>query len=646
MSKTIYAADLFAGAGGASLGLARACKDLGYELELVAVNHWPRAVETHLANFPTHVHHCHSVDQVNPLEAVPGGYLDILLAGPECTHFSRARGGKPKNRQSRANAFDIIHWAEVLYIQTLVIENVREFRDWGPLDENGKVIPEFKGRDFRLFVGALEELGYQVEHRLLRSADYGDPTSRERLFIIATRGGTPAWPTPSHCKPEHASAFPERKPWRTARECIDWSVKGISIYDRPAHKLPPLAENTLKRIFAGVRKFAGLPFITSFVNASSGPNLSRSVDAPLYTVTGQQECAVVEPLLVVFRNNQDGASLDDPMKTLCTARGHFGLLEPKTFLFANRTNNVPKDIESEPVPTLCTGGHMALCQFLTASKNERPAEEGREAQTPRTHDLNSPMPTIPAHGRPGDLVESFLTLHYGGHDARSLDNPLQTVAAQYEHFGLVEPMRGAGLPVEPVPPFLVRYNGGPRAQDINAPVTTLDTSNRFALCEFVVNYNGTGGAISLADPMRTVTSNDRFGLVELQVVGEQDGQTSDGAPCTYHIAEGRIVGWLDILFRMLQPHELAAAQGFPASYEFTGSREEVVAQIGNAWTGELARALCTAALSRPGALPRPVPDFSPLFARLRDQVIEIAEDVPGDMGGLFDAPVALAGGAS
>jgi DNA (cytosine-5)-methyltransferase 1 len=594
---TIYAADLFAGAGGASLGLARACKNMGYELELVAVNHWPRAVETHLKNFPTHVHHCHSIDQVDPLEAVPGGYLDILLAGPECTHFSRARGGKPKNRQSRANAFDIIHWAETLYIQTLIIENVREFRDWGPLDENGKVIPEFKGRDFRLFVGALEELGYRVEHRLLRSADYGDPTSRERLFIIATRGGAPAWPTPSHCKPEHREAFPERAPWRTARECIDWSVKGISIYDRPAHKLQPLAENTMRRIFAGVRKFAKLPFLVQMAQASEGDDRRcYDLERPLTTVTTKNSQGLVEPLLVVFRNNQDGASLDEPMKTLCTARGHFGLIDPK------------------------------VCQFLTAAKNEN------GDQAPRTHSLDAPMPTVVAKGRPGDLVESFLTLHYGGHDARSLDNPLQTIAAQWNHFGLVEP----------VPPFLVRYNGGgdgrERVESVDKPVTTLDTSNRFALCEFVVNYNGTGGAISLADPMRTVTSNDRFGLVELIVVGEENGQT---------IAEGRIVGWLDILFRMLQPHELAAAQGFPKEYEFTGSREEIVAQIGNAWTGELAQSLCTAALTRPGALLRPMPDFSPLYATLRDKVIDIAEDVPADMGGLFDEHILLtAGGAS
>jgi DNA (cytosine-5)-methyltransferase 1 len=626
---TIYAADLFAGAGGASLGLARTCEALGYELELTAVNHWDVAVATHLKNFPAHVHYCHTVDAVNPLEAVPGGYLDLLMAGPECTHFSRARGGKPKKKQSRASAFDIIHWLETLYVQNVLIENVKEFLDWGPLDEYGKAIPGLKGRDYRLFVSALEELGYNVRHRVLKSCDFGDPTSRERVFIQATRGAEPSWPVPSHVSPKHQMSFPSRRPWRTARECIDFSIKGTSIYRRKEAGLQPLAEATLRRIFAGVRKFSGLPFLTSVVNSSSGPNLSRSLDAPTYTVTGQQEQALVEPLLVILRSNQGGASLGEPLRTLTTSRGHFYLAEPTVcplnesipFLFANRTHATPKDIDADPVPTLCTGPHMALCEFLTASKNEAPG------QSARTHDADAPLPTVPATGRPADLCEAFLTLGYGGHTARGLENPLQTVAAKFEHFGLVEP-------------FLIRYNGGNRTNSMDDPITTLDASPRFALCEFVVEYHGTGTALSLAQPSRAVTGTDRFGLVELVIVGEQDGQA---------LAEGRIIGWLDILFRMLQPKELAAAQGFPADYEFVGTREQVVAQIGNAWTGNLAMALTGAILRRPGALLRPVPDFSPLHAswkrQLTDRVLLESETHHEDMVLIPDEATVVVGGA-
>lgn len=596
--RTIYAADLFAGAGGASLGLARTCEALGWDLELVAVNHWEVAVATHIKNFPAHVHYCHTVDAVNPLEAVPGGYLDLLMAGPECTHFSRARGGKPKKKQSRASAFDIIHWLETLYVQNVLIENVKEFQDWGPLDPDGKVIPSMKGRDFRLFIGALEELGYSVQWRVMKSCDFGDPTSRERLFIQATRGGDPVWPIPSHVNPKHRRAFPERKPWVPAREVIDWTITGTSIYRRREAGLQPLAAATLGRIFAGVRKFSGIPFLMQMAQTSADDARScYQLDRPLTTITTKNSQALVEPLLVVLRNNQDGASLSDPLATLCTSRGHFYLAEPQPFLFANRTNNVPKDPAAEPVPTICTGPHMALCQFMTASKNET------VGQAPRTHDLAAPMPTVPASGRPADLAQAFLTLGYGGQDARSLDNPLQTVAASWNHFGLVEP----------VPPFLVRYNGGPRAQSLGDPMTTLDPGNRFALAEFVVEYHGEGQALTLADPLRTVTSTDRFGLVELVVVGEQDG---------YTFAEGRIVGWLDILFRMLQPHELAAAQGFPRDYKFEGSREQQVAQIGNAWTGNLAMALTEAALKRIGALVRPVPDFSKLHAVWKHDLTE------------------------
>jgi DNA (cytosine-5)-methyltransferase 1 len=582
MSRTVYAADLFCGAGGASYGLIRACKELGYELDLVAVNHSQAAIATHEANFPGHIHFCKGVDAVNPLAAVPGGYLDLLLAGPECVFFSKARGGAPVNAQRRSTFFDIGNWLETLYVQNVVIENVEEFLDAGPCyplnhpdpKKAGRPIKELKGRDFNLFVGFLKEIGYRVEWRILEAHKLGGRTSRKRLFLQAVRGeGAIVWPKESHMdagelarmaisRPESAALY---QPFRTARECIDWDIKGTSIYTREADGKRPLAEATLRRIFAGVRKFSGLPFLMQM--AQTGANdggMCYRLDRPLTTVTTKNSHALVEPLLVVFRNNMDGAILDKPMHTLTTSRGHFGLLEP--------------------------------IAFLTAAKNERPGEEGRPGQKPRTHDLDSPMPVVPANGRPGDLVEAFLTLGYGGHTARGLDAPLQTICASYEHFGLVE-----------VPPILVHYNGGNRAQGMDTPFTTLDTSNRFALCHFVVKYNSTGGALSLEEPLDTITTNDRFGLVELRVVGIEDGVT---------IAEGRVVGWLDILFRMLEPHELALAQGFPKSYIFLGTREERVRQIGNAWEGETATAICRAALGRAGAIPPSAPDFSELHRLL------------------------------
>lgn len=664
--RTIYAADLFAGAGGATLGLVNATERLGYGLELVAVNHWDVAVETHQTNFPAHVHFCQAVDAVHPLEAVPGGYLDLLVAGPECTHFSRARGGKPKNKQSRASAFDIIHWLEVLYVQNVIIENVKEFKDWGPLyppdhpdpKKRNQAVPAFKGRDFRLFIGALEELGYAVEWRLLKACDFGDPTSRERLFLQATRSGSPRWPVPSHCDPKVLTAFPERLPWRTAREIIDWSRKGTSIYRRDEAGLPPLAENTLKRIFAGVRKFAGLPFIMQAAHSTEGhERRCYSPNQPLTTITIKNGYCVLEPLLVVFRNNQDGASLNAPLGTVCKSAGHFGLVEPVPFLlgqqsgaaprscatdpaptvatagaisltetipflFANRNNNTPKG-PNEPVPTLCTGNHIALCQFLASANSE--SGHG----LPRSYSLESPVPTVTAQGKVGGLTEAvcqFLTAAKNERQnqkprTHALDAPMPTVTA-------------SGRPGDLVEGFLVRYNGGNRTQGLGQPITTLDASNRFALCQFVVEYYGEGRAISLADPLGAVTTRDRFGLVELSVIGEQDG---------HQIAEGRIVGWLDILFRMLQPHELAAAQGFPDYYRFCGTREEQVAQIGNAWAGHLAEALCFWSLSRPGAVPATPPDLRPLHKSIFARTVAASHDLPDTSATtLFDEPAALA----
>ncbi len=194
----IFAADLFAGAGGASNGLVRAAAALGLDVDLLAVNHWPIAVETHSRNHPTVRHMCESVERIEPREVVPGGRLHLLMAGPECTHFSTARGGRPVNAQSRATAWSILKWAQELYIDTIIIENVPEFRSWGPIGANQKPLKSKRGETFRAFLTALRSLGYTVEDKILNAADYGDPTTRQRLFIMARRGRHKvSWPAPT-----------------------------------------------------------------------------------------------------------------------------------------------------------------------------------------------------------------------------------------------------------------------------------------------------------------------------------------------------------------------------------------------------------------------------------------------------------------
>lgn len=483
--KTIYAVDLFCGAGGTSEGLKQACQAKGYKLELIAINHWNTAISTHQKNHPEALHLCEDLDNVNPKHVVPRGRLDLLLASPACTHHSNARGGKPMNEQSRSSAWTILRWAEALYVDSIVCENVKEFLQWGPLGADGRPMKSKKGHTFAAFTDALRSLGYRVEWKVLTAANYGDPTSRERLFIQARRGNKPiVWPEVTHTPTGGADLFTQTLPWRTAAEIIDWDIPSQSIFTRPK----PLKPNTLRRIAKGLEKFGLKPFLT--------PNFGE-----------------------------------------------------------------------------------------------------RGSQQPRSHGISSPMPTVTSRGS-GNLVEPFLIKYYGGHDAQHLNEPLPTVTASYEHFGLIEPflvelrnncdMRRLSEPLSTITtqthhalgqPFIVNAahgedgNPGRRAIELERPLPTVTGGNSFALAEpFIIKYNRTGVAYSTAQPLDTVTTNDRFGLVQPMI----------------SLGNGF---FLDLHFRMLQPHELAKAQGFE-NYQFLGSKKEQIKQIGNAVPVNLSRALC------------------------------------------------------
>ena len=278
----LIAADLFCGAGGTSTGMAQAAAACGRTLELTAVNHWPTAVETHRRAHPQHRHVCASVDSISPTEMFPDRRLDVLWASPECTHFSHARGGRPVLDQRRAGAWCVVRWAEALAPEEIFVENVREFLTWGPLTRAGRPQKRRRGATFRAWVAALESLGYRVEHRLLCAADYGDPTSRERLFIRASRRGRITWPTPTH----GGSAA---QPWRAAREVIDWGLPAQGIYSRAK----PLATATMRRIEQGRKQFREGSFLVSYYG-NGGP---ASIYKPLPTVTTKQRFGLVQTVI-------------------------------------------------------------------------------------------------------------------------------------------------------------------------------------------------------------------------------------------------------------------------------------------------------------------------------------------------------------
>lgn len=393
--KTIYCADLFCGGGGTSTGMIQAFQKAGINFQLIGVNHWKIAVETNKLNHPFEKLYCSTVQNVKPREAVPSGRLHFLWASPECTNHSRAKGGRPRDEQSRSTAWDILKWAQELYVDRIYIENVVEFLDWGPIDAKGHPMGSKKGETFRAFIAALESLGYRIDWQTMNAADYGAPTSRVRLIIQAVRGrGKISWPQPTHAK--NPGLFQE-KPWRSAREIIDWTIPGKSIFARKK----PLSENTIRRIESGIRKYWGEwaePFLVILhgtkdrqVRASA-----RTLDKPLPTISdGEIHTGIVEPFIVRYNGGEDRHhSISDPVPVLdCSNR--YGLVEP---LFIPQQSAGTVKPVSNPLPTVAAAGAISIVEpfMIKFYGNEHGAES-----------LNDPIDTICTKDRFG-LVNGYL----------------------------------------------------------------------------------------------------------------------------------------------------------------------------------------------------------------------------------------------
>ncbi len=514
MANVIYAADLFCGAGGTTAGLHLAAEAMGLNLRLVAVNHWERAIETHAANHPWAEHFCTGIGDLKPTAAVTGGKLDLLVASPECTHHSIARGGKPCDDQSRASAWHVLHWCQELYVRNIVMENVPEFTSWGPLGPNGRPLKSMRGKTFSAFVAALRSLNYTVDWRILNCADYGDATTRRRFFLVARKGRRPIrWPDYTHGQDPAVDHFGHAvRPWRSAREVIDWSLPGHSIFltaedvRRSGLKIRrPLAQNTMRRIEAGIRRFWG---------------------------------QWAEPFLVLFRGT-DGRQLDMTARSVDT-----------------------------PVPTLTAGGgHCAVCRpFFVRYNGSHP---GKTDGDRRTEPTDTPISTIDTSNRIGVLSPLMMHLTHGGR-VNDCNRPMPTVTgANRGELGMISPL-------------IIGQDARGAVRDIGAGLPTITATGAHALVEpFIVKYYGRGGGYAPVDaPLAAVTTVDRFGLVR---------------PKTIEMGGKKYL--LDILFRMLTPKELAAAQSFPNEYRFAGNKSEVVKQIGNSVPVRTARALCEGRLA-------------------------------------------------
>jgi DNA (cytosine-5)-methyltransferase 1 len=379
--------DLFAGAGGVSLGIEQA---LGVA-PVVAINHDPVALNTHARNHKGTMHLCKSVFDVPPFFPVRGRGVDLLWASPDCAHFSIAKSGKPREKGIRDLAWVVVDWAREVAPRVICLENVKEFLSWGPLDEHGKPIPERKGETFRQWCQALRDCGYTLEWRVLRAADYGVPTSRERLFLVARCDGVPiCWPEPTH-GPRRLS------PYRTAAECIDFSLPcpSISLTRAEAKALGygrinrPLADATLRRIAEGVRRFvleAAEPYIVEL------PSGQRVAPFRVHTANGERKA------------------------------GRHG-----------RTDQAPRAHSLEqPMHTICaTGSQGALVAAYLAKHNGSGDDWSKAIGQP----LTEPLHTVTARDTKS-LIAAFLTKYYGEGTGQSLTSPLGTITTR-DRFGLV-----------------------------------------------------------------------------------------------------------------------------------------------------------------------------------------------------------------
>jgi DNA (cytosine-5)-methyltransferase 1 len=551
--------DSFAGGGGASCGIEKA---LGRPVD-VAINHNEDAIRMHVANHPHTRHFEEDVWKVSPHRVTRGRDVFLLWASPDCKGFSRAKGSKPVEKNIRSLAWVVVKWAAEERSSIIVLENVREFADWGPLvprwecscgwrGTEGQATlartrrrcprcnstsinvdyltmvpdPSKKGITFKRFVGRLRALGYVVEWRNLNAADYGAPTHRRRLFLIARCDGRPTrWPAPSHGDPKRIADlgyFTELRPWRTAAECIDFALPCPSIFTRRR----PLVENTMRRIALGVKRFV--------------------LDHP-------------RPFLVQCNHGGPefrGQSLDEPLPTLTAARDAHGLVTPFLARIGQGGGN---------------GGYVnGLGEPLTTTTTKAERLLVAPLLTPMTHNNRSmspaePMPTITTQSNRAPLVAAFLAKHFGGMVGVEAGTPLPTTTAR-------------GTQTQVVAANLVHLNHGDHtATGCDEPLRTMTATGNhaFLVYSFLTKYFGTAIGSPLDEPMHTTLSKDRFGLVTVVI----DGQT-------YVI--------VDIGMRMLQPRELARGNGFDDSYILTGTATSQVERIGNSVCPQVAEAIVRA----------------------------------------------------
>ena len=445
--------DNFAGGGGASTGIEMA---IGRSVD-IAINHDPDAIAMHKANHPHTKHYCEDVWQVDPVEACEGNPVALAWFSPDCKHFSRAKGGKPVDKNIRGLAWVAVKWALAVRPRILMLENVPEIRTWCPLGADNKPIKERTGETFRGFILALstglpewhpaykemcealsiepnsEEakrlqkgLGYKVQYRTLKSCDYGAPTTRKRFYLIARCDGKRiVWAEPTHA-PRDSEAVKRglKLPYRTAAECIDWSIPAQSIFERKK----PLAENTMRRIARGIQKFV--------------------IDNP-------------EPFIVNYKFNNEPKGTDEPLSTVTAVNNHY-LVAPTLIQYHSETSKdeVRGQELGEPLMTVDAAPRYAL-SVAHIMKNYGGGYKGAGSAA------DAPLGTVTGIDH-NSLVTAHIMTMRKNMDGQPVDEPLSTVSCSGAHHAEVQA-------------FLVKYFSTGAAKSVNEPLDTITTKDRFAL---------------------------------------------------------------------------------------------------------------------------------------------------------------------
>lgn len=610
--------DNFAGGGGASTGIELAA---GRPVN-VAINHDPAAILMHKTNHPYTLHMQENVWNIDPKKVCAGRQVGLAWFSPDCKHFSKAKGGAPVEKNIRGLAWVVLKWAGLVRPRVIILENVEEFKTWGPI-RKGKPVKSKQGQTFEKWLSQLKALDYKIEYRELVAADYGAPTTRKRFVLIARCDGKPiVWPERTHAPADSEEVKDGKyKPWRSAAEIIDWTLPCPSIFEdkdtiKDKYGLTvrrPLKDNTLRRITRGIDKFvikSKDPFIVPFgvcVN-HGGKEQFFDINKPLNTVTAKHGYGITDPILspIHMQNNTGagGADMRSPIHTITTGQ-HQMLIAPNLSKYIaplhmhNHSNAAGTDMR-DPINTITASGYQ---MFIAPSLSKYfGGVVGSE--------INNPFPTVTAIDHNALLAPSLIQYHTEQTEnvrGQSINEPVKTIDCCNRY----------GYAVA----HLTQYFSGDHYHSPKDPLHTVTTMIREGVTlAHIAEFKGQDKGQSVNKPLRTITTSaGEFGAVYTTLVKVSKGMNLHYWPqvrellnkyCDYNIANDEILLlWIggtpyfisDIGLRMLSPKELYKAQGFPDDYiiekDYLGNeyqKTEQVARAGNAVCPPMASALVRA----------------------------------------------------